>query len=218
MRERLVELGARDERASVLPMGADVDGFRAGAQGVAQVPGRILFVGRLVEKKGVAVLFDALRGLDPATYNVHIAGDGPLRSTLEDAAQGLPVSFLGAVHRGELAREFGSASVVVFPSVPAASGDQDGLPVALLEALAVGRPVIASDLPGLRDAVVDGVSGVLFEAGDSTALRAALLRVLQDPAGAARLGAGAAARADDFSVRSIGDRYVALLDSIGPPR
>jgi colanic acid/amylovoran biosynthesis glycosyltransferase len=218
MRDRLIELGAVRDRTSVLPMGADVDAIRAGAAGVEAVPGRVLFVGRLVEKKGVPVLLEALRALDPATYTVHIVGDGPLRAALQSAAADLPVTFLGALHRTELAREYAASSVVVFPSVPAASGDQDGLPVALLEALAAGRPVIASDLPGLRDAIVDGSSGLLFRAGDSAALQSALQRVLGDAGTAAQLGSGAAARADEFSVRNIGDRYLALLDRIGPPR
>jgi glycosyltransferase involved in cell wall biosynthesis len=218
MRDRLIELGARPDAVSVLPMGADVEGIRNAAAGVEAVPGRILFVGRLVEKKGVPNLFEALRGLDPAAFTLHVVGDGPLRDALERDAAGMPVTFLGALHRSELAREYAAASVVVFPSVPASSGDQDGLPVALLEALAAGRPVIASDLPGLRDAVVDGRSGLLFPAGDSASLLTSLRRIIADPELAAELGRGAAVRAEEFSVRSIGDRYLDVLDRIRPVR
>ena len=214
MRDRLVELGARAECVTVLPMGADVSTIRQGGVGVARRAGRILLVGRLVEKKGIAVLLAALRGLDGSGYDLRIAGDGPLRAELESAAAGLPVTFLGAVGRAEIARECAEAAIAVFPSVRATSGDQDGLPVALLEAMSAGCAVVVSDLPGLADAVVDGVSGLVVESGDESALRRALRRLLDDPDLAAELGAGARARSDEYSVDSIGARYVEVLDRI----
>jgi len=146
--------------------------------------------------------------------HLRVVGDGPLRAELEQRAAGLPVTFVGALSRERLAREYAAAAVAVFPSVRAASGDQDGLPVALLEALAAGCPVIASDLPGLDEAVVDGESGLLFAAGDAAALATALRRVLDDPATAQRLSTGAATRAEEYSVAAIGARYVDLLDAV----
>lgn len=214
MRDRLVELGARPDEVTVLPMGADVSTIRQEGSGVTRQPGRILMVGRLVEKKGVAVLLAALRGLDATGCEVRIVGDGPLREELERAAAGLPVTFLGGLGRAELAREYAAASIAAFPSVRAASGDQDGLPVALLEAMSSGCAVVVSNLPGLADAVVDGTSGLVVGSGDEAALQAALGRLLADPALASELGAGARARADEYSVASIGARYVDILDRI----
>jgi glycosyltransferase involved in cell wall biosynthesis len=214
MRERLVRLGARPDTVHVLPMGADVEGIRALAAGVERVPGQVLFVGRLVEKKGLPVLLDALRTLADTGVHLRVVGDGPLLAELQQRAEGLPVTFVGALSRDRLAREDAAAAVAVFPSVRAASGDQDGLPVALLEALAAGCPVVASDLPGLDEAVVDGKSGLLFPAGDADALADALRRVLDDPATAAELSAGASARADEYSVAAIGARYADLLDAV----
>jgi glycosyltransferase involved in cell wall biosynthesis len=214
MQDRLVELGAQPGQVAVLPMGADVDGIRSLSEGITSEPGRILFVGRLVEKKGVAVLIEALRRLPEGSFSLIVVGDGPLRTQLMAAAAGLPVTFRGALHRSELAREYARASAVVFPSVAAASGDQDGLPVALLEAMAAGRPVLASDLPGLRDAIVDGESGLLFPPGDSDVLARMLRDVLTDPERAAALGRGAWERAEQYSVSSVGERYLALLDRI----
>lgn len=214
MRERLIQLGARPDQVTVLPMGADVDGIRELASGIEPVGGRILFVGRLVEKKGAAVLLAALRVLADQNYNLRVVGDGPLRQELQGLAAGLPVRFLGALHRAELAREYAAASVIVFPSVRAASGDQDGLPVALLEAMAAGRPVIASALPGLAEAVEDGTSGRVVPSGDPEALASAIRSVLSDPAEALRLGRGANARADAYSVRSMGEQYIAILDRL----
>jgi glycosyltransferase involved in cell wall biosynthesis len=122
------------------------------------------------------------------------------------------------LHRAELAREYAAASVVVFPSVLAASGDQDGLPVSLLEAMAAGRPVIASALPGLAEAVEDGRSGRVVASGDAQALASAITSILSDDREGQRLGHGAYERADAYSVQSVGDRYVAILDRLRSER
>jgi len=214
MLDRLVELGADPATTVVLSMGADVAAIRPLAAAAERRGGRILFVGRLVEKKGVSVLLEALRLLDGSDYDLRVVGDGPLRSELTSQSAGLSVSFAGLLGREALAAEFGAASIAVFPSVPAASGDQDGLPVALLEAMSTGCAVVASDLPGLRDAVEDGQSGVLTTPGSAEELAIALSRLLGDPALCDRLGRAAATRAENFSVDAIGGRYVALLDEV----
>ena len=216
MRERLIALGADPASTHVLPMGADLQTIRPIAATVGREPGQVLFVGRLVEKKGVRHLLEALRALDTTGLQVRIVGDGPLRAQLETEAAGLPVSFLGGLGRNELALEYGAASVAVFPSVPAASGDQDGLPVALLEAMGSGVPIIASRLPGLADAIEDGRSGLLVSPGSSPELAQALKTVLSDDGLRSELSAGAALRAQEFSVQSIGERYLELLRSIAP--
>jgi colanic acid/amylovoran biosynthesis glycosyltransferase len=212
MRARLVALGAPVGSTRVLPMGADVDAIRAAAAGTERVPGRIVFVGRLVEKKGLAVLLDALRQLaDLAGWELYVAGDGPLRADLERRADGLPVRFLGAVGRSQVAAALASAEVVVFPSVPASSGDQDGLPVALMEAMALGAAIVASRMPGIEAALVPEENGLLTPPGDGAALAEALRRLLTDPALRERLGKAASARGDEFSVAAAGERYRALL-------
>jgi glycosyltransferase involved in cell wall biosynthesis len=107
--------------------------------------------------------------------------------------------------------------VAVFPSVRARSGDQDGLPVALLEALAVGTPVVASDLPGLRAAVLgDGMrdtdpTGLVVEPGDVQALAVAIGALLVDAPGRVRMGEAAVRRASAYSMDAIGARYVTHL-------
>ncbi|HEX6755643.1 MAG TPA: glycosyltransferase [Mycobacteriales bacterium] len=223
MTARLVAQGAPAGATYVLPMGADVETVRAAGAGVERVPGRILFVGRLVEKKGLAVLLRALRSVTippgqapPGApgWSLEVVGDGPLRQSLERAAEGLPVTFLGALPRTELAKAYARSEVVAVPSVTAASGDQDGLPVALLEAMAAGCAVVGSRIAGIDAAVVDGESGVLVPPGDEAALAAALTALLSDPDRRAKLGAAARTRADDFSVASIGERYCTLLREV----
>ena len=214
MRDRLLALGADPATTVVLPMGADVAGIRPQAAAAERRRGRVLFVGRLVEKKGVSVLLEALRLLDEPGYDVCLVGDGPLRPQLTRQAAGLPVTFAGSLGREALSAELGAASIAVFPSVPAASGDQDGLPVAMLEAMSTGCAVVASDLPGLRDAVEDGTSGLLTTPASPVDLAAALERLLRDPDLCDRLGRAAAARAESFSVDALGARYVVLLDEV----
>jgi colanic acid/amylovoran biosynthesis glycosyltransferase len=214
MRDRLVGLGADPASTVVLPMGADVAAIRPLAASAKRRTARILFVGRMVEKKGLSVLFAALRLLDETRYELRVVGDGPLRAQLTGVSSGLSATFVGALGREALAAEYGAASIAVFPSVAAASGDQDGLPVALLEAMSVGCAVVASDLPGLRDAVVDGVSGLLTTPGSAEDLAAALRRLLGDPQLCDQLGRAGAVRAESFSVDAIGGRYVALLDEV----
>jgi colanic acid/amylovoran biosynthesis glycosyltransferase len=214
MRDRLVELGADPTTTEVLPMGADVTAIRPLAAAVERCTGRILFVGRLVEKKGVSVLIEALRLLDGASYELHLVGDGPLRTQLTSQSSGLSAKFVGQLGREALAAEYGAATIAVFPSVAAASGDQDGLPVALLEAMSTGCAIVASDLPGLHDAVEDGASGLLTTPGSAVELAAAIGRLLRDPQLCDQLGTAAASRVERFSVDVIGGRYVALLDEL----
>lgn len=215
MAERLVALGAPAERVHVLPMGADVDTVRAAsASGSERVPGRIVFVGRLVEKKGVAVLLEALRRLEPGGWSVEIVGDGPERAGLQARAAGLPVTFAGSQPRPAVARAYARAEIAVVPSVPASSGDQDGLPVSLLEAMAAGCAVVGSRIPGIDAAVVDGDSGLLVPPGDPAALAEALTDLLSDADRRAKLGAAASTRADDFSVDAAGHRYCGLLRAV----
>ena len=170
----------------------------------------LLFVGRLVEKKGVSVLLEALSLLDQGAYDVCVVGDGPLRASLTKQAAGLPVSFVGVLGREALPAERGAASIAVFPSVPAASGDQDGLPVALLEAMSSGCAVVASDLPGLRDAIEDGQSGLLTTPGSAKELAEALRRLLLDPDLYAQLPTAPATRAAG-SARALGGAHDLLL-------
>lgn len=149
------ELGAREVR--VIPSGVDVpDAVRE-----PEEPPHVLYAGRLSPEKGVLELVEAAHGLP-----LVVAGDGPLRDQVPGA--------LGFVPHDELLRLYERAAVVVCPS------HREGFGVACAEAMAHGRPVVASAVGGLRDLVVDGETGLLVPPGDATALRAALERLLAD--------------------------------------
>lgn len=212
MRDRLTEWGVPADRSTVIPMGVDLGPARAARERVPAEEHHVVAVGRLVEKKGFGNLLEALRGIgDDVPWRLTIVGDGPWRGRLEQQAAGLPVTFTGQRGRTEVLETLAAATVVAVPSIPAANGDQEGLPVTLLEAAAVGAAIVASDLPGIRDVVHDDDSGLLVAPGDVPALRAALRRVLTDAGSRDRYRERAVESAAEFSTERIGERYRAVL-------
>jgi glycosyltransferase involved in cell wall biosynthesis len=216
LRDRLVVLGADPRRTTVLPMGVDVQSVASAVAGRTPVAGRIVFVGRLVEKKGLHVLLAALRAHPPGvSWSVDIVGDGPWRDRLEQQAAGLPVRFLGALAHERAMAVVGDATVVVVPSLVAASGDRDGLPVVLLEAMAAGRAVVASRVPGIEDTIHDGDDGLLVQPGNPAALAAAISAVMADPALRDRLGSSARHTADRYSLAATAASYARIFGGAG---
>lgn len=178
-------------------------------------PFTVLFVGRLVERKGVAVLLEAWRLAALPDARLIIIGDGPDRAGLEMQAAALDlaatVEFRGRVSDSDLAAAYGSADLFVLPAILDAHGDTEGLGVVLLEAMASRVPVLASAAGGITDVVVDGDSGVLVPPADAPALAAALTRLHRDEALRAELAAKGAARVNEsFSWDAIADRWLAV--------
>ncbi len=187
----------------------------------ARRPGPILFVGRLVARKGVDRLIGALARLGAESPPLEIVGDGPERAGLEDVARRLGVSgrvvFRGKISAAALQESYARAVVAVLPAVRDARGDTEGLGVVLLEAMNHGTPVVASRVGGIPDIVEDGVSGLLVPPGDEAALADALHRVINDPALADRLGAAGRERVrSEFSWDAITTRWEALYRSVAP--
>jgi glycosyltransferase involved in cell wall biosynthesis len=153
----------------------------------------VLFVGRLVERKGVHYLIDAVQRL-PAERRARlvIIGEGPERRRLEEQVRrnGLEgrVEIRGRVSDRDLRQAYADASVLALPAVVDAQGDTEGLGVVLLEAMRYRVPVVASNLGGITDIVIDGETGLLVPPGDATALAAALERLAGDALLVQRLG------------------------------
>lgn len=191
MREALVAEGVARERIEVIPMGVDFEGRFKAEAGVDREPGLLLFVGRLVEKKGLPHLIAAMPAIlaaRPGTRLV-IVGHGPdaaaLQAKVGALGLGHAVEFRGPLPQAELPALYRKASLFVAPFVAAVSGDQEGLPVALSEAIACGCPVVAGHVAGLEDIAGDEPhDGWLVDARDPVALADGVLASLADPVAA----------------------------------
>jgi glycosyltransferase involved in cell wall biosynthesis len=188
-------LGAREAR--VVPSGVSTPDV----VGPSENPPHVLFVGRLSEEKGILDFLQATDGMRRV-----IVGDGPLRDRVPEA--------VGFVRPAELGAYYERAAVVVSPS------RREGYGVVAREAMAHGRPVIASAVGGLVDAVEDGVTGLLVPPRDVTALRAGIERLLEDVDLRDRLGSAARSTARErFSWPAATEATIqAYRDAAGAPR
>jgi colanic acid/amylovoran biosynthesis glycosyltransferase len=183
-------------KVEVIHVGIDPDLYRRLPPPPAPSVGlpELLCIASFRPYKGLPVLLDACRRLADAGvgFRCQIVGDGPMRPELERrvAELGLAgiVRLAGALPQDEVARRLGASTAFVLPSVVAPDGQMEGIPVALMEAMAAGRPVVASALSGVPELVEHGVSGLLVPPGDAPALAAALQRLLADPELARGLG------------------------------
>jgi len=157
---------------------------------------RVVSVGSLIEKKGHDVLIEACARLRAEGLDVRceIAGAGHLRAKLSGLIERLGVQdavrLLGPLSRDEVLDRVASASVFALAAVPSKIG-VDGVPIALIEAMAVGTPPVSTALSGIPELVRDGETGLLVEPGDVTALADALRRLLTDENLRTRLGENA---------------------------
>lgn len=203
--------------AEVIPYGVGLPSpAPSSASTVNAGPFTVLFVGRLVERKGVDVLLDAAARLNPLQdFRVVIVGDGPERPALEARAARLGlaavVQFRGRVSEEELVRAYATSQVCVLPAVVDRRGDTEGLGVVLLEAMTHGVPVIGSNVGGITDIVTDGETGLLVPPGDAEALAGAITRLQRDPALAARLRAAGPRRVEE---RFTWDAIVAKWEAV----
>ena len=193
--------------------------------GIASKPsgGPVLFVGRLVERKGVRHLIEAVARLGDHGPTLEVIGDGPERPALQARAHALGVAdrvvIRGKVTTEELQASYARAAVFVLPSVLDARGDTEGLGVVLVEAMNYATPVVASRIGGIPDIVEDGVSGLLVPAGDSAALAAAIGRLIADQGLARRLGdAGRARVLERFGWEAIIRRWKDIYGAVAARR
>jgi phosphatidylinositol alpha-mannosyltransferase len=173
----------------------------------------IFFLGRHEERKGLDVLLAAVRSLD-VDLVCWIAGDGPDTNRLRAQHAGDPrLEWLGRITDPDKLARLRGASVFCAPSL---HGESFG--VVLLEAMAAGTPVVASALDGYRNVATDGVDALLVPPGDADALRAAIRRVLVDPALAGRLVTNGAERADHFAMSTLAAAYAEIYARLAAGR
>lgn len=202
--ETIRSLVLRQQAASkiaVIPYGFDPDRFRLAGHGT-----RILTVSRMLERKGIQHLLRALEGL-PLAQELQIVGDGPYLPALEEQAvrAGVPVRFWKWLDNGssELTHLYEGSGIFVLPS------EAENFPVVLLEAMAAGLAIVTTRGTGCAEVVGD--AAVLVPPKDVHALRAALRRLVGDPALRAALGAAARRRlVENFGWPAVAQQYPAL--------
>lgn len=207
LRDRAIALGAREGSTRTVPYGVDAPFFSSGRSlpdhereamrrrlGASSSQTLVIAVGRLVEKKGFAHLIGAVGG--SPQLHVAIVGDGDLQAELLACARAsqASVTLAGRFSRTETRDALRCADIVAVPSVVDSKGNVDGLPNALLEAMASGRAIVASRVAGIPDVVRDGVEGVLVPPADPASIREALTRLAANEGLRAELGEGAARR------------------------
>lgn len=197
--------------ASYMPMGVSL----LSVVPVDQTRRNVLFVGRLVSFKGVFVMIDAFREVLRVMPNatLTIAGAGEMKARMEEIvrSEGLEqaVEFLGQVPASGMAEVYARATVVIMPSIfPEAFGKVG------VEAMSVGRPVIASDVGGVRDWLEDGVNGLLVRPAESRDLAIAITELLEDLGRVEQMGKAARRTAEKFSLESHMEKFEELLHRV----
>ncbi len=222
---RAIALGAAPDRMEVVPYGVDTARFRPSpearaarraAAGIAPDAPLVFTAGRLVRKKGFEYLIDALARIPPPVQ-LAIAGTGDLgdelRARAAQAGVADRVRFLGDVAQDDVAAWLAAADVAAVPSVRDDSGNVDGLPNTVLEALASGTAVVATPAGGIGSVIGDGRDGMIVPERDPAALAAAITALLADPVRAAALGQAARARVSTaFGWDAAAERFEAAYD------
>lgn len=205
---------APERPVALLPMGIDLTRFKPDENRPA-ILGRLLFVGRLVPKKGLDLLLAALPSLvlKGQVRELHIVGDGPERASLEAVAAqiALPITFHGAVMSRELPQHYCAAELVVLPFCTAADGDAEGLGLTLIEALAAGCKVVSGITPAQSAIPADCAGWWRCDARDAQALAAAISTALAVALPPSRLRLDREDLLQPFGWQYLADAYVHFL-------
>jgi glycosyltransferase involved in cell wall biosynthesis len=195
---------------------------------------KILFVGRHIERKGIRYLIEAAKYLPRDQFEIRIVGVGDLtdelkklaanviaRNVSDEAIQGgsaaLPaeIIFTGKLSPEALANEYKFANVFTLPAIVDSKGDTEGLGVVLIEAMELGLPIVASNVGGIPDVVIDGETGILVPEKDPEALANAYKRLAADPELVKHLLAGAQKRIHEcFTWDGIIQRQIEVYNKV----
>lgn len=208
-------------KSRVIPMGTDLTSLFCPRPNMARKSATLLFVGRLVEKKGVRYLIDAFslvlhRHPDAVLL---IVGSGPEETALRHHSKDIDIlnntHFLGAINHRKLPDLYRQATMTIVPSIITSSGDQEGLGLVIVEALGCQCPVIASDLPAIHDVIEDGKTGLLVPPGNSEQLADAINNLLENPQQRTALArTGRTNLKERFDWENITERYSRLLKAL----
>jgi glycosyltransferase involved in cell wall biosynthesis len=200
-------IGTTDQYTTVYS-GVDLDAF-ADAEPADDLPGerpRVVMVGRLADGKGHGVLLDAVQSLGDVEGSVCIVGDGPLYDDLDAAIadRGLSDRVFLTGFRDDVPRVLAASDVLVLPSF------REGTPRVITEAMASGLPVVATDIAGIPEQVVDGKNGFLIEPSDADTLANRIEQLIDSKQLRQRLGSAGRVRVTQFSTQ----KMLSEIDSI----
>jgi glycosyltransferase involved in cell wall biosynthesis len=206
-------------RVSVIPNGVDTEFFRPTTESAqSNHPFRIVFTGRFQVQKNVSMLLEqcaALHQHSETPFELHLVGDGPLRIELQEQADRLGLSdqitWHGWTPREQLRSIYQASHCFVNPS------SYEGMPNAVLEAMACGKPIIASSVAGNDDLVQHGTTGFLFPLEEPASLGQSIRAMIDDPAGAEAMGRNGRDWAKrDFSWHRVATDYAELFGRSQP--
>lgn len=221
----LLEMGADPGRVQVHRMGIDCTKFafkeRVMDANNPEAKVRLVTIARLVEKKGVEYVIRAVAQLVERYPQIEyeIVGNGPLEASLRALIQELGVEknvrLLGWMEQEEIIKVLDRQHILVIPSVTAANGDKEGLPVVIMEGMAMGLPVVSTYHSGIPELVVDGVTGYLVEERNVAQLVDRLEALVQAPESWAAMGrAGRKAVEENFAIDRLNERLETLLQAL----
>lgn len=207
--------------ATVLPMPYDDKKFRPFPMPPADAIPRVTCIGRFIERKGHTFLLDAVALLKArgVVVELELVGDGPLRGSLEEQVRKLDIEgivrWTGNIPHRDIPEVIRNSYMVVMPSVRDWKGEVEGLGMVLVEASACGRPVIGTDLAGIKDAVRPGQSGLLIKPADAAALADAIAMLVDDPDRASTFGEfGTTFASEGFSPARQAERLASIIESV----
>lgn len=210
----------------VIHVGIEPERYR-GTESNAESPGaepRILCIAAMKPYKGIGFLIEAAGILreENVDFRLEIIGTGPLMKQTEHAvaARGLSdrVRLCGALPQHEVTRKIHASDLFVLPSVIAADGQMEGIPVALMEAMAAGKPVVATSISGIPELVEHEESGLLVDPANARQLANALRRLIADPELRQRFAEKGREKVEsEFDLRDVVSTLIPKFDSVNPP-
>lgn len=224
-RERVIELGCLPERVSILHVGVDLRRFVfQSRRRIGTDPVRLITVGRLVPKKGIEFALRAVASIREKHPHIQydIVGEGPLRTELEKLVKELNLGGQVILHGAKDSRfvqdQITRAHIFMLPSFTAANGDQEGTPVSLMEAQAVGLPVLSSQHSGIPEVVKNGQSGFLVPERDVVGLAEKLDFLITHPEVCQDMGiCGRKHVETEFDIRRLNRELVEIYQRVNEP-
>ncbi|MBD3189761.1 MAG: glycosyltransferase [Candidatus Heimdallarchaeota archaeon] len=209
-----------DNKVKVIPMGVYIKSFLKVEEKIPLDKNKfhILFLGRIVEKKGLKYAIEAINRIEEGNIKFHICGSGPLKSELEKQVKKLnlekKITFYGRISEEKKVKFFNSVNVLLVPSIETARGDKEGLPVVILESLVAGLPIIASDVGGIKDGVINNYTGKLIKQKNISEIINAIKELKNDKEMLNKMRDNCIKHSKNFDWTIIADKYIREMISL----